>query len=44
MNTKAGETICLNSDETEMIVKWIASLENRIKLLEADKRKEDAHE
>lgn len=44
MNTKDGETICLNSDETQMIVSWIKSLENRIKLLEADKRKEDAHE
>ena len=44
MNTKTGETICLNSEETEMVVSWIKSLENRIKLLEADKRKEDAHE
>lgn len=44
MNTKAGETICLNSDETQMLVSWIKSLENRIKLLEADKRKEDVNE
>lgn len=44
INTRFGETICLNSEETETIVSWIKSLENRIKLLEADKRKEDAHE
>jgi hypothetical protein len=37
MNTKAGETICLNSDETQMLVFWIAGLENKTKLLEAEK-------
>ena len=40
MNTRPGETICLNSEETETLAFWIAGLENRIKLLEADKRKE----
>lgn len=44
INTKPGETICLNSEETETLVLWIKGLENKIKLLEADKRKEDAHE
>lgn len=43
MNTKAGETICLNSDETQMLVVWIASLENKKKLLEAE-RKGKKHE
>lgn len=38
MNTKAGETICLNSDETQMLVFWIAALENKIKLFEAERK------
>ena len=43
MNTKPGETICLNSEETEMIVSWLKGLENKIKLLEAE-RKGKKHE
>ena len=43
MNTKAGETICLNSDETQMLVFWIMGLENKIKLMEAE-RKESNNE
>ena len=43
MNTKPGETICLNSEETEMVVSWIKALENKIKLLEAE-RKGKKHE
>ena len=38
MNTKPGETICLNSEETETIVLWIKGLENKIKLLEAERK------
>ena len=43
MNTKPGETICLNSEETKMIVSWLKGLENKIKLLEAE-RKGKKHE
>ena len=43
MNTKPGETICLNSEETEMIVSWLKGLENKIKLFEAE-RKGKKHE
>lgn len=39
MKTKPGETICLNSEETETLVLWIKALENKIKLLEAKRRK-----
>ena len=43
INTRFGETICLNSEETEMIVSWLKGLENKIKLLEAE-RKGKKHE
>ena len=43
MNTKPGETICLNSEETETLVLWLKGLENKIKLFEA-KRKGKKHE
>ena len=43
MNTKPGETICLNSEETETLMLWIKALENKIKLLEAE-RKGKKHE
>ena len=43
MNTKQGETICLNSEETETLVLWLKGLENKIKLLEAE-RKGKKHE
>lgn len=43
MNTKHGETICLNSEETETLVLWIKAIENKIKLLEAE-RKGKKHE
>ena len=43
MNTKPGETICLNSEETETLVLWLKGLENKIKLLEAE-RKGKKHE
>lgn len=38
INTKPGETICLNSEETETLVLWIKGLENKIKLLEAERK------
>jgi len=37
INTRFGETICLNWEETTTLVSWIKSLENRIKLIEANK-------
>lgn len=38
INTRFGETICLNWEETITLVSWIKSLENRVKLLEADEK------
>ena len=43
IHTRPGETICLNSEETETLVLWIKGLENKIKLLEAE-RKGKKHE
>ena len=31
INTKPGETICLNHEETEMITSWVKELERKVK-------------
>lgn len=34
IHTRPGETICLNSEQTQLLLKWIKELETNIKDLE----------
>ena len=39
IHTKEGQTICLNHEKTEMVLKWIKELETQVKELEERMKK-----
>lgn len=38
IHTRVGETICLNHEQTDLLLKWIKELETKVKELEGSEK------